>query len=72
MTSIDAVWSSRKIAKQAQKGKKVEDSQYSKINMKFLEFLTRGIENVRNEFNLVCTAHNMKVMWANYVERGVH
>ena len=35
MTSIDAMWSSRKIAKQAQKGKKVEDSQYSKINMKF-------------------------------------
>ena len=74
MASIDAVWSSRKIAKQAQKhkGKKVEDSQYSKINMKFWEFLTRGIDNVRNVFYLVCTAHNMKVMWTNYVEWRFH
>jgi transposase len=34
-----------------------------KQNMKFREFLTRGIEKVRIEHNLVCTAHNMKVMW---------
>ena len=29
-----------------------------KHNLKFLEFLTRGIEKVRIEHNLVCTAHN--------------
>jgi hypothetical protein len=34
-----------------------------KYNMKFREFYTRGIENVRMEHNLVCTAHNLKVMW---------
>jgi transposase len=42
-----------------------------KYNMKFREFLTRGIENVRNEFNLVCTAHNMKVMWAKLCRKGI-
>ena len=35
-----------------------------KHNLKFREFLTRGIEKVRIEHNLVCTAHNLKVMWA--------
>jgi len=30
--------------------------------LKFREFLTRGIENVRIEHNLVCTAHNLKVI----------
>ncbi|MDI6886549.1 MAG: IS1182 family transposase [archaeon] len=35
-----------------------------KHNLKFREFLTRGIEKVRTEHNLVCTAHNLKVMWA--------
>jgi hypothetical protein len=39
--------------------------------MKFREFLTRGIENVRNEFNLVCTAHNLKVMWARICRKGI-
>ena len=34
-----------------------------KQNMKFREFLTRGIEKVRGEHNLVCTAHNLKIMW---------
>ena len=34
-----------------------------KHNLKFREFLTRGIEKVRIEHNLVCT-HNLKVMWA--------
>ena len=33
-----------------------------KHNLKFREFLTRGIENVRIEHNLVCTAHNLKVI----------
>jgi hypothetical protein len=32
--------------------------------MKFREFLTRGIERVRVEHNLVCTAHNLKIIWA--------
>jgi len=34
-----------------------------KQNLKFREFHTRGIENVRMEHNLVCTAHNLRVMW---------
>ena len=35
-----------------------------KQNLGLREFLTRGIENVRTEHNLVCSAHNMKVLWA--------
>jgi len=34
-----------------------------KQNLKFREFLTRGIEKVRIEHNLVCTAHNLKIIW---------
>nr|QNO58230.1 hypothetical protein DKLEMCON_00012 [Methanosarcinales archaeon ANME-1 ERB7] len=34
-----------------------------KQNMKFREFHTRGLESVRIEHNLVCTAHNLRVMW---------
>ena len=34
-----------------------------KQNMKFREFYTRGLENVRIEHNLVCTAHNLREMW---------
>jgi transposase len=34
-----------------------------KQNLKFRVFHTRGIENVRIEHNLVCSAHNLKVMW---------
>lgn len=41
-----------------------------KQNMKFREFLTRGIEKVRVEHNLVCTAHNLKVIWGK-LERNV-
>jgi len=33
-------------------------------NPKFREFHTRGIENVRIEHNLVCSAHNLRVMWS--------
>jgi len=33
--------------------------------MKFREFLTRGLENVRTEYNLVCSAHNLKIIWGN-------
>lgn len=35
-----------------------------KQNLGLREFLMRGIENVRTEHNLVCIAHNLKVMWA--------
>ena len=34
-----------------------------KQNMKFREFMTRGIEKVKIEYNLVCSAHNLKVIW---------
>jgi hypothetical protein len=34
-----------------------------KQNMKFREFLTRGLEKVGVEHNLACTAHNLKVIW---------
>jgi len=34
-----------------------------KQNMKFREFLTRGLESVRTEYNLVCSAHNLKIIW---------
>jgi len=40
-----------------------------KHNLKFREFLTRGIGNVRIEHNLVCTAHNLKVMWTKMAEK---
>jgi transposase len=32
--------------------------------MKFRQFLLRGIENVKTEWNLVCMAYNMKRMWS--------
>ncbi len=41
-----------------------------KQNLKFREFLTRGIEKVRVEHNLVCTAHNLKVIRGK-LERNV-
>lgn len=34
-----------------------------KQNMKFREFLTRGLDSVRTEYNLVCSAHNLKIIW---------
>ena len=34
-----------------------------KENLGFRERLTRGIKAVRNEFNLVCTAVNLKKIW---------
>jgi transposase len=34
-----------------------------KHNLKFRGFLTRGTEGVRIGYNLVCTAHNLKVLW---------
>jgi hypothetical protein len=34
-----------------------------KQNLGLREFRTRGLENVRTERNLVCTAHNLKLLW---------
>jgi transposase len=34
-----------------------------KENLGFREFLTRGLTSVRNEFNLVCTAANLRKIW---------
>jgi len=34
-----------------------------KQNLGLREFLTRGLLNVKTEHNLVCTAHNLKVLW---------
>jgi hypothetical protein len=41
-----------------------------KQNMKFREFMTRGIKKVKIEYNLVCSAHNLKVSWGK-LERNV-
>ena len=34
-----------------------------KENLGFREFLTRGLKSVRNEFNLVCSAINLRKIW---------
>ena len=34
-----------------------------KQNLGLREFLTRGLLNVKTEHNLVCTAHNLKILW---------
>ena len=34
-----------------------------KQNFHFREFLTRGLEGVGTEFDLVCSAHNLKLIW---------
>ncbi len=34
-----------------------------KQNLKFREFITRGLNSVKNEFNLVCAAINLKKLW---------
>ena len=34
-----------------------------KENLGFRDFLTRGLKAVRNEFNLVCTAANLRKIW---------
>ena len=34
-----------------------------KENLGFREFLTRGLKSVKNEFNLVCTAVNLRKIW---------
>ncbi|RLF25699.1 MAG: IS5/IS1182 family transposase, partial [Thermoplasmata archaeon] len=32
-------------------------------NMGFREFLTRGLKSVKMEYDLVCTGHNLKIIW---------
>lgn len=44
----------------------------TKQNMGLREFLTRGINNVKTEFILACTAHNLKRMWYVLTERGIN
>ncbi len=34
-----------------------------KENLRFRDFLTRKLKTVKNEFNLACTAHNLKKIW---------
>ena len=34
-----------------------------KENLGFRDFFTRGLKSVRNEFNLVCTAANLRKIW---------
>lgn len=34
-----------------------------KENLGFRDFLTRSLDTVKNEFNLVCVAHNLKKIW---------
>jgi len=40
-----------------------------KQNLGFREFLLRGLEKVKTEFNLVCIAHNLQKIWR--MRRGV-
>jgi transposase len=42
-----------------------------KHNLKFRGFLTRGIGNVRIAHHLVCTAHNLKILWGKVGRRNV-
>ena len=64
----------REMAKkmQTQKAKKVYKERkqvvepvigHYKENLGFRDFLTRGLGTVKNEFNLVCAAHNLKKIW---------
>jgi len=44
-----------------------------KENLGFRDFFTRGLKSVRNEFNLVCTAANLRKIWIYLIkmsERG--
>ncbi len=57
---------------QTQKAKKVYKERkevveriigHYKENLGFRDFLTRSLDTVKNEFNLVCAAHNLKKIW---------
>ena len=41
-----------------------------KENFGFREFLLRGLEKVRTEFNLVCIAHNLQKIWRLKAAQG--
>ncbi|MFP4655594.1 MAG: transposase, partial [Methanohalobium sp.] len=36
-----------------------------KQNLRFTEFITRGLNSVKAEFNLVCAAVNLRKIWIN-------
>jgi len=40
-----------------------------KENLGFREFLTTGLKSVRNEFNLVCTAVNLRKIWIYSIKK---
>ncbi len=42
-----------------------------KQNMGLREFLTRGVTTVKTEFNLACTAHNLKRIWKHIGKKSV-
>jgi len=42
-----------------------------KENLGFREFLTRGLKSVRNEFNLVCTAANLRKIWIYSIKNEI-
>ncbi|KKH98036.1 hypothetical protein EO95_18085 [Methanosarcina sp. 1.H.T.1A.1] len=39
-----------------------------KENLGFREFLTRGLKSVKNEFNLVCIAANLRKIWIHLMK----
>ena len=41
-----------------------------KANLGFREFLLRGLEKVKIEFNLVCIAHNLQKIWKSRAANG--
>lgn len=43
-----------------------------KQNMGFREFLTRGVNNVKTEFNLACIAYNLKRIWNFLTEKSLN
>ena len=51
------------------KRKKTVDWPFGNIkqNLGLREFLTKGVKNVKNEFNLVCISHNLTVLWGKMV-----
>jgi transposase len=42
-----------------------------KENLGFREYLTRGLKSVRNEFNLVCTAANLRKIWIYSIKNEI-
>ena len=42
-----------------------------KFNLGFRQFLLRGIDNVKGEFNLMCVAHNLQKIWKYYTANKI-